>query len=35
MLPSRLALTAGILLVVSASSQAADEKITYADHVQP
>ena len=35
MLPSRLALTAGILLVFSASSQAADEKITYADHVQP
>lgn len=35
MLPSRLALTAAILLLVSASSQAADEKITYADHVQP
>jgi WD40 repeat protein len=35
MLPSRLALTACILFVVSASTQAAEEKITYADHVQP
>jgi mono/diheme cytochrome c family protein len=35
MLPSRLALTAGILLVASASLHAADEKVTYADHVQP
>lgn len=35
MLPSRLALTACILFVASASTQAADEKITYADHVQP
>ena len=34
MLPSRLALTASILFVVSASAQAADEKITYADHIQ-
>lgn len=35
MLPSRLALTAGILLAATASSQAAEEKITYADHVLP
>jgi len=35
MLPSRLALTAGILLVATASLQAADEKVTYADHVLP
>lgn len=35
MLASRLALMASILLVASASTQAADEKITYADHVQP
>ncbi|MGZ0168813.1 MAG: c-type cytochrome domain-containing protein [Planctomycetales bacterium] len=35
MLPSRLALTACILFVASASTQAADEKITYTDHVQP
>ena len=35
MLASRLALTACILFVASASTQAADEKITYADHVQP
>ncbi|MDA1164630.1 MAG: hypothetical protein O3B13_16180 [Planctomycetota bacterium] len=35
MLPSRLALTAGILFVASASVRAADDKVTYADHVQP
>ncbi len=35
MLPSRLALTACILFVASTSTQADEEKITYADHVQP
>ena len=35
MLPSRMALMAGIALIGSASVQAADEKITYADHVLP
>lgn len=32
---SRLALTVSVLIVASASARAADEKITYADHVQP
>ncbi len=35
MLHFRLALTACILFVTTASTRAADEKITYVDHVQP
>jgi len=35
MLHSRLALTVCILFVTAASTRAADEKVTYADHVQP
>jgi hypothetical protein len=35
MLPSRLALMAGIVLVSSTAAQAAEEKITYADHILP
>ena len=35
MLPSRLALIAGIVLVSSTAAQAAEEKITYAYHILP